>query len=513
VDDTEPRTTDYLVVGGGSAGCAAARVLADQSDAEVILLESGGTNDRDDVRSLTGARSVRSSGAVWSYNTVPQPGTDNRVHPWETGRLLGGSSSINGMMYMRGAPWDYDGWAALGNPGWDASTVYATYRRLEDLPNADPSMHGVGGPIKLVQVDPAHPLTAAFLAACRERGYKETPDFNGLEPEGYGTHQLNAANGRRQDAATAFLTPISSNKRLTILTGATACQLVFDRSRTSIEAVTYLLSGRQHTIRVRREVILSSGAIGSPQLLMLSGIGPADELQRLGIDMNVALEGVGKNLHDHVGVIVGYEAKEPFPETCYQFLEAGIYLRSDPSVEHYDLHLPMRQLCEYIPFAPPINGYSFFGGLLTPQSRGQLTLASSNPLDLPVIDPGYLTDPGDLNKLVSVIGFARDIGTAPAFEHWRGREVAPGDNVVSREQLRDYVRLAACTFFHPVGTCMMGAGVGAVVDSRLRVYGVRNLRVADASVMPFATSGGTNAPAMMIGWRAGEFALEDGLGE
>jgi choline dehydrogenase len=151
--------------------------------------------------------------------------------------------------------------------------------------------------------------------------------------------------------------------------------------------------------------------------------------------------------------------------------------------------------------------------LLTPQSRGQLTLASSNPLDLPVIDPGYLTDPGDLNKLVSVIGFARDIGTAPAFEHWRGREVAPGDNVVSREQLRDYVRLAACTFFHPVGTCMMGAGVGAVVDSRLRVYGVRNLRVADASVMPFATSGGTNAPAMMIGWRAGEFALEDGLGE
>jgi choline dehydrogenase len=502
-------STDYLVIGAGSAGCAAARVLVQNSDATVTVLESGGTNDRADVRSLTGGRSVRDSGAAWPYYTVPQRGTDDRVHLLDMGRVVGGSSSVNGMMYMRGATWDFDAWEALGNEGWGSDKVYETYRKLEDNPEGDPEVYGVGGPLKLSQVLPTHPLTQAFLAACAERGYQPTKDFNGPDPQGYGTHLLNVENGVRMDAGTAFLSPLAGNPNLRLELGATATQLNFDPTNQRVESVTYLQDGRRHTIKVNNEVLLCAGAIASPQLLLVSGVGPADELEELGIDVRVALNGVGKNLHDHVGVMIAYEAAKPFPPTAYQYLEVGVYLKSDPSLEHYDMQMPMRQTSDYIPTTEykPEYGYTFFGGLLQPRSRGSLTLKSSDARESPLIDIGYLTDDYDLERMVTIVEVARDIGTATPFDEWRAREFAPGLEVQTRKQIEAYVRSGAWTYYHPVGTCKMGSDADAVVDAELKVHGVANLRVADASIMPNITSGNTNAPAMMIGWRGAEFAL------
>src|ERR1700761_2957771 len=501
---------DYLVIGGGSGGCAAAGRLAATGDGSVILLEAGGTNARPDVVQPDRWFELLGSDANWAYATTPQEDAGGRVHVWSMGKVLGGSSSTNGMMYMRGAPWDYDGWAADGNPGWDSETVYAVFKEMESYTDGEGDTRGTDGPIRLTTVDGKNPLTAAFVAACQERGIAITPDFNGLEPEGVDVQQLNVWEGKRQDAGVIFVDPQVAAGQLDLRLNTTARRLIFEPGGKRVRAVEVEEDGVVKEITVNREVVVSAGALASPQLLLLSGVGPGDELRELGIEVEVDLPAVGSNLHDHIGVPVAFETKEAYPQSTFQKVEANAYIKVDPSDVHYDVQIPF----QLFPFVPPEhggyefeNGYTLYPGLLKPRSRGKLTLRSSDASQPPLIDPAYLSDPEDVRRLVAAIRQARAIGNSPAFSEWRKREAAPGPDFESDDELSEYVRNSAATYYHPVGTCRMGPGEEGVVDAELRVHGVENLRVADASVMPDAPSGNTNAPSMMIGWRAAELIV------
>jgi choline dehydrogenase len=501
---------DYLVIGGGSGGCAVAGRLAAESGGSVMLVESGGTNAREDVSTPDRWFELLSSDANWAYETVPQASAGDRVHVWSMGKVLGGSSSTNGMMYMRGAPWDYDGWESAGNPGWDSDTVYSVFKELESYAEGKNETRGSDGPIKLITVDGANPLTAAFVKACEEQGIARSSDFNGLEPEGVDVQQLNVWEGRRQDAGVIFVDPQVNAGKLDLQLETTAEQLIFEPGTQRVGEVRVDRGGEKRTIKVNREVIVAAGALASPQLLLLSGVGPAEQLRELGIEVAIDLPGVGANLHDHIGVPVPFETVGPYPASEFQMVEANAYCKSVPGDPHYDVQIPF----QLFPFVPPgmggyefEHGYTLYPGLLKPRSRGRLSLKSSDPGDRPLIDPAYLEDPDDVKRLVNAVRIAREIGGSPAFEQWRKREALPGEEVQSDEDLERYVRGSAATYFHPVGTCRMGSGDDCVVGSDLRVRGAENLRVADASVMPDAPSGNTNAPTMMIGWRAAGFIL------
>ena len=506
----ESDTCDYLVIGGGSGGCAAAGRLAAQGAGSVILLEAGGTNARPDVIQPDRWFELLSSDANWAYETTPQANAGGRVHVWSMGKVLGGSSSTNGMMYMRGAPWDYDSWEEEGNLGWGSGRVYSVFKEMESYSDGGGETRGSDGPIRLTTVDGQNPLTAAFIAACEECGVARTADFNGLEPEGVDVQQLNLWEGKRQDAGLVFVDPEVEAGRLDLRLNTVAEQLIFDPGTIRIRAVRVNEGGETKEIAVEREVIVAAGALASPQLLLLSGIGPADELRELGIEVAIDLPAVGSNLHDHIGVPVAFETNGPYPDSAFQKVEANAYIRVDPDDVHYDVQIPF----QLFPFMPPEHGgyefehgYTLYPGLLKPRSRGKLWLRSADASQPPLIDPAYLSDPEDARRLVAAIRRAREIGNAPAFGEWRRRESAPGPDFESDQELEDYVRNSAATYYHPVGTCRMGLGEESVVGSDLKVHGVENLRVADASVMPAAPSGNTNAPSMMIGWRAAEFIV------
>jgi choline dehydrogenase len=428
------------------------------------------------------------------------------------GKLLGGSSSVNGMLYMRGAPWDYDGWVEMGAPGWDSDTVYEVFRQMEDYPDGtDEARRGHGGPIKVERIEPTNPLTAAYLDACAECGHQRSPDFNGNEPEGYETNQLNARDGVRQDSATAFLAPQAGNENLTVHLDAQVAELIFDAAGERVVGVVATTPEGERRIAVEGEVFLAAGTIGSARLLLLAGVGPADELRAVGVEPRLDLP-VGRNLADHIGAPVAYEAAKPFPPSEYQIVEGGLYFRSDDEVPHYDMQLPF----QLFPFSRPgfeqfafEHGYTLYTGLLKPRSRGKVALRSADPTEPLHIDPAYLTDHDDVLRLVAGVRVAREIGAAAAFDEWRGREADPGPAVNTQAELEGYVRAAAGTYFHPVGTCRMGEGPDAVVDPRLKVHGLANVRVVDSAVMPDLPSGNTNLPTMMIGRRAASFALED----
>ena len=508
------RATDYLVIGGGSGGCAAARILAERSGGTVVVLESGGTNQRPDITHPDRWAELLSGDTNWGFETVPQTAAGGRVHRWPMGKVLGGSSSVNGMKYMRGGPWDYQRWVELGCAGWEPEQVYRVYRDLEDYPQGDQRFHGTGGPISLIEVVGDHPLTAAFLAACDEKGFKRAGDFNSFDAEGYGTNQLNIRDGRREDAGSALLGPELSRGTLQVVLNATAEELLFDRSNSRVRAVRFRTLEGVREIEVAREVVVAAGAIASPHLLLLSGIGPARQLEATGVPVRLPLPGVGRNLHDHIGVPMVYESLQPIPSSRYQSTEVSLYLRGTPASQHFDMQVTMHQFAAYLPpeYACGPNGFTFFPGTLKPRSRGSIALQSADASVAPVIDPAYLTHAEDVDMLAGIVGVVRDLVTAAPFDEWRGREVGPGAAVTGRDEVRNYVRQVASTYFHPCGTCRMGSDDDAVVDSRLKVRGTENLRVADASVMPEIVSGNTNAPAMMIGWRAGEFIVEDAAG-
>lgn len=502
---------EYVVIGSGSAGAAAAYRLAKQGNS-VVLVEAGGSAaGRADIDGLATWPALLMSEVDWAYMTEPQAGSADRPHLWSRGKVLGGTSSINGIVWMRGAALDFDNWGQLTRSPerWSAAAVTEAFREFEDFPGGDPAFRGSGGPMRIRVMDNLNPVTEAFFQACEQRGFKPVTDFNGAGGEGYGPHQMNAADGVRQSSYRAFIEPIEALSNFSVITNTMVYKLELDVSGSRVMAAHLASGGKVERVPVNGTVIVSAGALESPKLLMLSGIGPAHELAAHGIEVRVDLPGVGRNLHDHLAASVSYRSYRDVPAPNNTGLEGALFTKSLPTLEHCDLQY---SFINY-PTDPPNgfvegNGFTFFGGALPSDSRGFLALRSADPTAHPVLDPRYLTEQSDLDRLSAAVELARDLAAAPAFDSWRGEELAPGPSVTTREGVQDFVRRTASTFFHPVGTCKMGAESDqlAVVGADLRVRGVANLLVADASVMPDIVSANPNAAATMIGWRAAAFA-------
>ncbi len=502
---------EVIVVGAGSAGAAAARRLVDQG-VRVILLEAGGQDTNPAIHDPTRAHELWLAEEDWAYWTAPQThAADRRLH-WPRGKVLGGSSSLNGMIWVRGTRSDWDHWAYLGNVGWSWDDVLPRFRRMEDFDRGASEFHGEGGPVHVISDYEPAPIHQAIVAAAQEVGIPFNEDHNGPEIEGVSYMQLSIRDGVRQSTATAYLKPVADNENLRIVTGAHARRLLLEGDRcVGVEWATD--DGRTETALASAEVIVSCGTIESPPLLMRSGIGPADQLAETDIDVIVDLPGVGGNLHDHLLSPVIFSAeREIGPPTPGLFAaQSHLWARSrrelsGPDMQPIHFMVPLYE--EWM--EGPDNGFSLMAGMIRPASRGTIRLTGPELDDQLVIDPRILSRPADLESLQAAVALCREIGAAPALrDEWGARELYPGPEVASAEQVRDWVRRSAITYHHQVGTCKMGVDAEAVVDPRLRVYGIEGLRVADASIMPAVTSGNTNAPAVLIGERAAEFLLED----
>jgi choline dehydrogenase len=503
-----PPAADVVVVGSGSGGAVVARRLAD-AGAEVVLLEAGGADLNPAIHDPGRLFELWDSEWDWGYRTLPQAACAGRELHWPRGKVLGGSSALNGMIYARGHRSDYDTWAYLGNEGWGYDDVLPLFRRSEDFDRGASAYHGAGGPMHVLSRYEPHPAIAALTAAAQEAGVPFNDDHNGERLEGVALCQLTIKDGVRHSTAVAFLAPVADAPNLTVLTGAHAQRLLFEGQR--CVGVELVRNGEIARIRAEGEVIVCGGTVESPKLLLLSGIGAADELARLGIGVVADVPGVGRNLHDHLLSPVIHRASRPVPPPLpgLQPLHSHLFAHSRPGLPGPDIqplffHLPL-----YLEgMEGPPDGYTLMAGAIRPASRGTLRLASADPAAPPLIDPALLSCDVDVDALVAAIELCREIGGQAALAGWRDRELYPGPDVQTRKELRDYVRSTAITYHHQVGTCKMGVDDQAVVDPQLRVRGVEGLRVADASVMPFVSSGNTHAPTVMIGERAADLVRE-----
>jgi choline dehydrogenase len=519
---------DYIVVGAGSAGCVLAHRLTEDPACRVLFIEAGGT-DTFALSRIPGAYpQLQDTHYDWGYRTVPQRHLHGRriFHP--RGKVLGGSSAINYMVYIRGNRGDYDHWLDLGNGGWGFEDVLPYFVRMECNQRIQDAYHGSAGPITVSDHCERNPLSSIFVEAAQEIGISLNGDFNGAVQEGCGYYQMTCRDSERCSAADGYLAPILGRPNLKVVTHAYATRVLIEKGRAV--GIEYLSSTRGlESHYAAYEVLLCAGAINSPQLLMLSGIGPADELRRLGIEVRLDLPGVGRNFQDHLASFTRCTTKmshsfAALPEAqrsaamrdwetqrtgplASNFLEAGAFLRVDaddafPNLQHFILPF----LRPDYPEGPrhQRHGLTISSYVSRPKSIGRLTLATSNPLDKPVIDPNYLDDPYDVRAMLAGIRWNRRILTAKAFGDVLGEELTPGPTAQSDEELTEYIRKTASTSWHPVGTCKMGADAEAVVDSNLRVRGINSLRVVDASIMPTMVSGNTNAPTMMIAEKASD---------
>jgi len=499
---------DYIIVGAGSAGCVLASRLTEDPQTTVLLLEAGDSDSaRPDIRIPVAFTTHFHTPYDWAYTTEAEPYLLGRKMFWPRGKVLGGCSSINAMIYIRGNCSDYDAWEAAGNPGWGYTHVLPFFKKAENQERGPSAYHGVGGPLNVADLRYTNPLTRAFVEAGEELGIPENQDFNGEIQEGVGLYQVTQKAGVRWSAADAYLHPVQKRPNLTVCTNAQAMRIAIEQG--FARGIVYREGAEIKVARAEREVLICGGAINSPQLLMLSGLGPADHLASLDIAPLVDLPGVGQNLQDHLSTGVMYQATQPIMLPPYSNIaEAGgfMYLREDAPAPDIQFIFTPAFFSNHSTSHLPGNGFTIGSILLRPRSRGHICLQSNDPLLPPGIQANYLSEEEDLDILVEAQRVNIELAHTRAFDPFRGEALSDDAEDLSDEELAQMIRENAETLYHPVGTCKMGPANDsmAVVDSQLHVYGVQGLRVIDASIMPTIVSGNTNAPTIMIAEKAAE---------
>lgn len=530
---------DFVIVGAGSAGCVLANRLSANPNYTVAIIEAGGKDTSPWIHIPVGYfKTIKNASLNWMYKTEKDAGLNGRALNWPRGKTLGGSSSINGLLYVRGQMQDYDHWRQLGNKGWGWSDVLPLFKRAECWEDGETELRGGSGPLQVTHSQKTWKIVDAWVKAAENAGFPYNPDYNGQSQNGVGYFQLTAKNGRRCSSARAYLEPIKNRPNLSIITNLQTEKVLFEGKKAIGISGRHAgkRKGEEVIIKARKEVVLSAGAIGSPQIMMLSGIGPAEHLKDIGISVKLDSAGVGKNLQDHLqarpvykcnlptintktrGLLnqakigLEYAAKRTGPMTMAASLGTG-YLKTRPELETPDIQFHIQPFSAQDPTRGADSFDAFTASVLQlrPESTGEILLKSSNANDHPAIHPNYLSTKTDQDTIVEGIRVARNICRQKPIDDLITEEHAPGRHIADDDYdgLLNWARDTASTIFHPTGTCKMGSDPMSVVDERLKVHGIQNLRVADCSIMPMIVSGNTNAPAIMIGEKASNMILED----